>query len=90
MVPVPQRRSTFFLLEQALDAGPQLLCHLCLPVVGGDKVHGDVPGVDAQEGPLLGLGIYFGGMEQGLGGNTAPVKAGAAYLAVLHDGGFQA
>ena len=76
-------------LQQALHAGGQGLGDVAL--IGEDlaDVGADILGVDADGGAVLGAVIHLGGVEQGLGGHTAPVQTGAAGLAVFHHGGLQ-
>ena len=77
-------------LEHTLDTGGQLLGHSTL--VGEDGVHVNVHRVSGDTGVLAGADIMvnLGGMQQGLGGHAATVQAGAAGLAVLHNGHLQA
>ena len=45
--------------------------------------------MDADGGAVLGIKIDLRGVEQGLGGDAAPIQAGAAHLAPFHDSGAQ-
>jgi hypothetical protein len=77
------------LLHQEADAASQGLghparaLHHLVEVVGAA---GDGQAVVAQMVELL---IDLGGLEQGLGGDTAPVQADAAERITLHDGGLE-
>ena len=79
----------FSSLQQGVDAAPELFGNG--PLIGEhlSQIEGDVPGVDPGRGAVHGVPVYLGGVEQGLGGDAAPVQAGAAYLTALHHGGVQ-
>ena len=72
-----------------MDALAQLVGHTAL--IGEDLAHivGNIPGVNAHPRALRRVTVYLGGVEQRLGGDAAPIQAGAAHLPALHDGGVQ-
>ena len=77
------------LLQKALHAGAELLRYLrFLPVEGGE-VHGEVFSGDAPFSALLQAHGKLRGVEEALGGDAAPVEAGAAQIPVLRQGGFE-
>lgn len=62
---------------------------LCGPT-GASAVFGPQKGADAAHGRAVHrVAVDLRGVEQRLGGDAAPVQAGAAYLAALHHGGAQ-
>src|SRR5581483_1116146 len=72
--------------EQRADAAAQLLNDLVLVAD-----HGGVVGGGALDGDAEGFGVFdaverVGGGDEGLGGDAAPVEAGAAELFLLDDG----
>ena len=62
------------------------------PLVGkhGRQIQLQILGQDTGLPTGLGFVVNLGGVEQGFGGNAAPVQAGAAHLPPLHNGGAQA
>ena len=75
-------------LQQGEDAAPELLADAALkgehlPHVVGESA------VDAHRRAVCGVVVDLGGVEQGLGGDAAPIQAGAAHLPALHNGGVQ-
>ena len=77
-------------LFQEADAVAQLLRDGVFPLDDFRVIEGHVPGGDAESGPVFRLVVHAGGVEEGLGGDAAPVQAGAAQLRLLHQGGVQA
>jgi len=77
-------------LEERFDAGGQLLRDLALVGKNFLNVGADVLGVHADVRAVLGVVIDLGGVEQRLGGDAAAVQAGAACLALFHNGGLEA
>ena len=45
--------------------------------------------MNAHSGAVHRVAVDLRGVEQGLGGDTAPVQAGTAHLPALHHGGMQ-
>ena len=86
---VGEHRDAVALLQEG-HAVAQLLGDGVLPLDDFGVVEGDVVGADAEGGAVFGVVIDIGGVEQGLGGDAAPVQAGAAQLRLLHQGGLQA
>ena len=77
------------LLQKALHAGAELLRHLrFLPVEGGE-VHGEAFSGDAPFSALLQAHGKLRGVKEALGGDAAPVEAGAAQVTVLRQGGSE-
>ena len=76
--------------QKRLHAAPQLLHHGLLPGKNGRQVKADVLRMDAEDRGFLGLVVDFASVQQGLGGDTAPVEAGAAHVPALHQCRLQA
>ena len=76
-------------LFQKGDAVAQVLGDGVLPLDDFGVVKGDVSGGDAEGVAVGGIVVHVGGVEQGFGGDAAPVQAGAAQLAFLHQSGLQ-
>ena len=72
-----------------MDAIAQLFRHAAL--IGEDLAHveGGVRRVNAHGRAVHRVAVDLRGVEQRLGGDAAPVQAGAAHLAALHHGGAQ-
>ena len=78
------------ILFQEGHAVAQLLGHGVLPLDDLGIVEGQLTHVDAEGSAVFGVVIDVGGVQQGLGGDAAPIQAGAAQLRLLHQGGLQA
>ena len=72
-----------------MDAIAQLFRHAAL--IGEDLAHveGGVRRVDTHGRAVHRVAVDLRGVEQRLGGDAAPVQAGAAHLPALHHGGAQ-
>ena len=77
-------------LQQGVDTPPKLFGDAALIGEHLRQVKGDVSGVGPGRGSVHGVPVHLGGVEQSLGGDAAPVEAGAAHLPALHHGGVQA
>ena len=77
-------------LQQAVDAAAQLLGHAAL--VGEDLLHieGSACRVNAHARAVHRVTVDLGGVEQRLGGDAAPVQAGATHLTARHHRRMQA
>ena len=76
--------------EKPMDAAPQLFRHAALIGENFAHVEGGVCRVNAHGRAVHRVPVDLGGVEQRLGGDAAPVQAGAAHLAALYHGGVQA
>src|SRR5207245_6475858 len=77
-------------LHQALQALPELVDDLLLAGLAGGEVDRGLVGLHAE---LLGPGHgaeHGGGLQELLGGDAAPVQAGAAHLLLLDPGDAEA
>ena len=82
--PAPEQRD-LRAFEHALHAGAEGLGHPELILEDLAQIRPQALGVDAHGGPLPGGAVKLGAVQQGLGGDAAPVHAGTAGLPGLHN-----
>ena len=73
-----------------MDAIAQLFRHAALIGKNFAHVEGRAHRVNAHGRAVHRVAVDLRGVEQRLGGDAAPVQAGAAYLAAFHHSGVQA
>ncbi len=80
----------FVFVEQKLDPFAHGLCHVAAAPDDGGKIGSSFAGINAVFGSMFEVLENGGALQQGFGGNAAPVEADASQFGAFDHGCFKA